>query len=155
MTKTPAIEPWDGAPIPKERFGKDHFSTLAYIETRAVDYKGRLDGDHMRNNARRHRRKLGRYQVNVSLGVTWKPEYATLLKGDTRPEGHDDWDVITDFLACGWLALIAEKTVEEDKVFGGNEVRVKLSEEGWRIVHQLRRWKASGGVFYTFAPTTP
>lgn len=48
MTTTDEKLIWDGWPVPIERWGKDHWSTFAYIETRIVDHDGYLDPRHMR-----------------------------------------------------------------------------------------------------------
>jgi len=37
-----------------DKFGKSHWGLLLYIETRCVDYKGKLDFSQMRINGERH-----------------------------------------------------------------------------------------------------
>lgn len=69
-------------PVPVEKFGKDHWSTFAYIETRCVDYKGVPDRDHMRCDVDRHPGLVNR----GSGGSNQK--YPTILKG-ARLENHD------------------------------------------------------------------
>ena len=64
--------------IPIERWGKDHFGTLLYIESRVVDFRGKIAPAHMRTGAR----------------------YPTYLR-DGQLENHDDWDCLTDIEAAG------------------------------------------------------
>ena len=40
--------------VPVEQWGRDHYSTLLYVEACAVDAKGRLEHDRMRCNRSRH-----------------------------------------------------------------------------------------------------
>ena len=44
------------------RWGRDHWTTLLYLESRCVDYGGKIDNQHMRTNARLHRGVLGEAQ---------------------------------------------------------------------------------------------
>lgn len=114
--------------IPMSIWGKDHWSLLAYLETRNVDYGGAIAYDHLR-------RKGGQF---------WKPECSTRIrisggKQEPLPYDHDDFDVIEDFEAAG-LA---------DRVTGTGSV-VKLTEAGIKLAHKLRRHKIAGGSFGTF-----
>ena len=53
-------------------FGKDHWSTFAYVETCCVDNMGRLDIRRLRiNEAKRPIR---------SNGLGWNPKYGTRIK---------------------------------------------------------------------------
>ena len=71
---------WDGKAIPPERWGKDHRSTLLYIETRCVDYGGVLDRRQLRTDASEHPTRLA--------------DGIDLL-------GHDDLDCIDDMIEAG------------------------------------------------------
>lgn len=73
---------WDGKAIPPERWGKDHRSTLLYVETRCVDYGGKLD----------------RRQLRIG-----SDEHPTRLADGVDLAGHDDLDCIADFEAAGLL----------------------------------------------------
>ena len=61
------------AAIPKEKWGRDHFSVLAYIETRCVDANGRPSPPCMRTGN----------------------EYPTRLR-DGELHNHDDWACAND-----------------------------------------------------------
>ena len=126
--------------IPMNKFGKDHWSTFAYIETRGVDYAGQPARNHMGCNDKRHP-GLGK-----SRNCGWKDEYSTRLRGHTtskpnRVIGHDDWDCAYDLEEAGLL---------KDNGTGINPV-FELTVLGFKVASLLRQHKAGGGVFATFA----
>lgn len=139
---------WDGeSPIPMSEWGKDHWSTLAYVETRCVDHDGKLDGDKMRCNWRLHRTLIGRMQLQAGMNGEKYP--TRLRQGDVL--GHDDWSCLEDMVSAGLLTWT--ETVEfPGVVFGGTTVTVNLTETGTAIAQQLRHHKASGGSFADFMP---
>jgi hypothetical protein len=97
------VEQWDRRPIPMEQWGKDHWSTFAYAETRAVDHKGALDNRHLRD---------------ASSG------YPTRLKGNVDVVGHGDLECLEDADEEGLLhitagALVVVFTDKGLKVAGG------------------------------------
>lgn len=102
--------------VPIDKFGRDHWGTLLYIESCAVDKGGKLDDRRMRTKV---------------YGKEWK--YGTILNDDTKIEMHDDWDCLTDFRAAGII---------EDNSKSSKEV--KLTDFGWNLAHQLRRRRAKG-----------
>lgn len=62
-----------------ERWGKDHWSALAYIETRVTDHGGRLDHRHMRDDGEAYPTRLA--------------------NGELR--GHDDYECLNDMEVAG------------------------------------------------------
>lgn len=71
--------------VPPQEWGRDHWTTLLYVETRAVDHDGILDTQYMRP---RH------------------PQYPTILKGGVRQEeGHGDYDCLNDMLDAGLITV--------------------------------------------------
>ncbi|HSC15407.1 MAG TPA: hypothetical protein VLI71_09840 [Gammaproteobacteria bacterium] len=76
---TRVLRKWNGKPIPPDRWGKDHRSTLLYIETRCVDYGGVLDRRQLRTDT----------------------DIPTRLADGTDIKGHDDLDCIDDFIEAG------------------------------------------------------
>lgn len=134
--------------IPMEKWGKDHWSMLAYIEAREVDYKGVLNGDHMRCNSRLHRTLVGR--VSVARKIIFTHEYPTILKGGEVQHNHDDWSCIEDMAHIGLVTAETAKT--RDLIFGSHEARVKLTQRGRVLANQLREHKANGGNFSNFEP---
>lgn len=134
--------------VPIEDFGKDHWSLLAYIKTRCVDYKGVLDIKHMRTK-------------NPALASTasifgpqqWKPEYGTRLSGYFNKDGsknpdrqildHDDHDCQEDLEEAGLIENIGT----------GLHPAVKMTKLGLKIAAEIDAHKASGGVFAYFKPS--
>ena len=72
-----------GTPIPPDKWGKDHKSTLLYAETRAVDHRGKLASDDPRMRVSR--------------------EYPTRLADGMEIIGHDDYMCLDDAQAAGFL----------------------------------------------------
>lgn len=75
-------------PIPVNKWGQDHRTTLMYAETRAVDQGGRIDHRQMRMDR----------------------TYPTRLARGETIIGHTDWDCLRDAEALGYL-----KVVDEDR----------------------------------------
>lgn len=136
---------------PVEQFGKDHWSTLAYVESCCVDGKdgiGALDRRRMRCNASRH-------PLLDANGLPWNDVHSTRLSGffdfadrnDTAKAGsagvmligHDDWDCLDDLEAAGYVEIL---TLANSAV--------RLTEEGMRVSGLLRAHKARGGQFAQF-----
>jgi hypothetical protein len=118
---------------PVEQWGQDHWSLLAYIQTRCVDYGGEINLDHFRCNEKRHPGFVARHSK-------WSPSSGTRLKFDITLPGHDDHDVAADLEAAGLLKHIGT---------GVNPV-FKLTAEGWRVVNLLFQHKAAGQNYASF-----
>ena len=116
-----------------EKFGKDHWSTLAYVECCAVDDKGALDNRHMRCDADRHPGL-----VNPMLDSVQK--YPTILAGGEELPDHDDWDCLDDLEAAGFI---------EQRGTGIHPV-IKMTEAGNKVAASLRHHKSQGGNFSGF-----
>lgn len=133
--------------VPMKDFGKDHWSTFAYLETRIVDYKGVPDREHMRCDAKLHPGLAGR-----AAYACGDKEYPTKLKGYFLGKGqtdasqlkhnHDDWSCADDLESA--LLLVNCGT-------GVNPV-FKLTSLGDKVATQLREHKRNGGNFYEFVP---
>lgn len=123
-----------------KNFGKDHWSTFAYIETRCMDYKGVPDREHMRTDPDRHPGLVGFRVAQAYEGMHKK--YPTRLKGGYELFDHDDWDCVDDLEAAGLLEINGT---------GINPV-YKLTDEGHEIIKQLRKFKSEGGNFADFVP---
>lgn len=141
--------------IPPEFFGKDHYSTLAYIECRCVDHDGKIALEKMRCNARRHRSLFGHKKKAPHLSkmrMGWNPKHGSIMKNGAVPFGeHDDWDCVEDMIACGWIEV--EKwgvgSYVNDNPFSSG-ITLRLTEEGRRVCATLRAHKSDGGSFATF-----
>ena len=137
-----------------EDFGKDHWSLFAYLETRCVDYKGTVNGAHLRHNPAKRPAVVGSDTKGISAlvagGSRWKPEYGTRLKGFWKGEGetdparqlleHDDIDCMEDLEEAGLI---------KDYGSGLNPL-IRLTKEGSRVAGLLREHKSNGGNFAEF-----
>ena len=141
-------DPEDGEYIPMDKWGEDHWSTLAYIETRIVDYDGILDNRHMRTNPRLHRELVGITFGEIQDGSA----YPTRLKGSKTQINHDDWSCLEDMVARGLVDAWFYRP-DDDSVFGNATSLCFLTEKGQAIAGQLRIHKGYGRNFSEFAPT--
>ncbi len=116
-------------------WGKDHWSLLAYVETRCVDFGGKLDAKHFRCNPKNH----NGYQIYNTL--LWDNKYSTRLKARETIAGHDDWDCLDDLEEAGFIII--------QSLANGF---VSMTKMGMRLAGKLREHKTCGGVFHTFHP---
>lgn len=135
----PASAPSGKPSVPVEQWGKDHWSTFAYLETRAVDYKGVINHEHMRCDSDRH---PGLANSANRLGGGKK--YPTRLKNGAEKSDHDDWDCFEDLISVGLVTW--EGT--------GMLPIVAFTDKGRVLAGRLRAFKAEGGNFAEFSPGT-
>ena len=134
--------------ITTKDFGKDHWSLLAYIETRCVDYKGMLDVAHLRirNPA------IGSPRLPIGRPA-WKSEYGTRLSDYFKEDGtedntrqiknHDDLDCADELEEVGYLQNIGT----------GLNPAYKMTKLGNQVASLLRQHKADGKHYATFTLT--
>lgn len=127
-------------------FGKDHWSTFAYIETCCVDSRG------IPNRERMHCDPTIHPGLTNSANVMFQdqPGAPTRLSGYFLPNGnkdpgravsaHDDWSCAEDLEAAG---LIEWNGTGINPVF-------KMTAHGLAVAARLRAHKAGGGHFATF-----
>ncbi len=115
-----------------ETWGKDHWSTFAYVETCVVDRGGAIDRQRMRTHPGRH----------PLLAHMDGSAYPTRLRDGALLSDHDDWDCLSDLEEAGLLENIGSDT---------NHLII-LTDEGRRVAAALRAHKAAGGTFASFAP---
>lgn len=131
-----------------EKFGKDHFSLLAYVGCRVADNEGSLNFEHLRCHPERHPHYLG--WRRIEHGDMWDVKYSTRLAGFFETEGedqlnfrlddHDDWDCLQDLEIAGLV-----------KIHGtGLHPLVALTDYGHKIEARLRKHKANKGQFNGF-----
>ena len=130
----------NGKKVQMSEFGKDHWSLLAYCETRIVDYSGILDMNHLR----------GRAPHPTATTTKWEEKWGTRLKGyflsdDKKDETkilsqHDDYDCLIDLKNAGLLKDIG--TVMSPSA--------TLTTVGESVCASLRKHKADGKHFATF-----
>ena len=134
-----------------EKFGKDHWSLLGYIETCCVEGDGEIVHDRMRTNPDCNP-DLG-YRRTMFSKLEWKDEYSTRLKSfpwksksekekaKHRVSGHDDWDCLEDLEKAGLARLLSY-------VNGF----VQMTDAGLAMAAKIRVHKAKGGSFSNFTP---
>ena len=139
MPKAAPLTKPDKKPVSVDHFGKDHWSTFAYLDCRAMDRKGVIDREHMRCDQDLHPGL--RNTANRNSPASNK-KYPTILKGGIELENHDDWSCFEDLEAAGFVKW--EGT-------GFNPI-VVFTELGNEIISKLRIHKKAGGSFGTFDP---
>jgi hypothetical protein len=130
--------------VPMALWGKDHWSTFAYIETRCVDHEGVPNREHMRCTPKIHP------GLTNSANQSFSTDYPTRLKGgihegkplSVEKKDHDDWSCLEDAESAGLLINIGT---------GINPV-FRLTDLGRKVADQLRLHKSNGGRFATFEP---
>jgi hypothetical protein len=115
--------------VTPEMFGRDHETTLLYIETRCVDYGGIVMREHMRCDVERHP-----LLAHSTTRHVHPPEAcpSTRLADGSLLSQHDDWDCVDDMIACGWIV----------EAGGVTEPRFMLTDAGFDEAHRLRRERA-------------
>jgi len=133
-TQPPATaRAWDtGAParpVAPARWGKDHWSTFAYLETCVVDRDGLVAHERMRCDVRRHpvfaaARPRG---LVLTPGGADAAQYPTRLRAERPGPGgvwpvaeladHDDYDCVADMIREGLLEARMPEADREHDVF--------------------------------------
>lgn len=115
---------WDGKPVVPEKWGKDHLSTLIYIESCIVDGNGTPNADKMRTKTGSPRGQFRSPRPSCEGG-----EYPTVLSDGTLLSGHDDWDCVDDMEKPGVV------------VWGGTGLNpvFSLTDIGWELAGRIRR----------------
>ena len=117
------------APIPWQRFGRDHWSALLYAESVAVDNRGRPDYRKMRVDLDRHP-----HRAHIYADSAERRKYPTRLI-DGEIFDHDDWDCIDDLAAAGLM---------RDGGFTHNPIW-RLTPAGEQVAAALRSYRNRGG----------
>lgn len=108
-----------------EKFGRDHWSLLVYLETRCVDYSGVPDRHHMRCSPKRH-------EFLAHEGSRSRKMSPTRLRDGELLYNRDDWDCANDLEHAGFLKQVGT----------GANPRFELTDLGWSIAGRLRRARA-------------
>lgn len=109
------------------QFGKDHWTLFAYVETRCVDYDGKLDEKHLRRDGRSYPTRLKGYFKNKN-----NPKFSI--------ENHSDFDCLEDLEKVGFIRIIKNLSNA-----------IELTEEGYKVVSMLRKFKCDGGQYADFS----
>ena len=122
----PPVPVWDlqnTSPVPMNRWGKDHWTTFAYVETCWVDHRGMLNHDKMRCDAKRHPMFHAAKRRGMALGTNVDGgRYPTRLKSETpgpdgqwgmvELSGHDDYDCLDDAIQAGLIEAVMPRLRE-------------------------------------------
>lgn len=120
-------------------WGRDHWSLLAYFETVAVDYNGKVDVSRIRTNST----KRGYSNGNIT-SQDWQDTWGTRMKdGDILDTQHDDIDVMNELEEAG---LVKNVSTELNPI-------IEITERGWEVVGKIRKHKSNGGTFGNFSLT--
>jgi hypothetical protein len=128
--------------VPVEKWGQDHWSTLAYFQAIAVDHKGVIDNRKMRCNPRLHRE----FAHDLPMGDASR--YPTRLKNGETMDKHDDWSCLEDMVAAGFIT--SEYRQVKQVPFGNSEARIAFTPTGFSVVSALLFFKAQGGKYADF-----
>lgn len=149
--------------LPIDQWGKDHWSTLAYIESRCVDHGGVLKNANMRTHAARHPLFMARGFGTPSDGS----QYPTRYKGG-KIANHDDWDCVYDMVQAGLVTILRPQSITLWEVLPGKhgpikyrnrmqtrelEVAVKLTDLGHQVAGELRAHLAKQRNYQVFSPS--
>lgn len=141
--------PLDEGYISPERWAKDHWSTLAYIETVIVECGGFEVGFDPRMRQCRHHFRVMKKECSrparndhPRIGIPMDSEHGTLLGDGSRIAGHDDWHCVQDLAAAGLFEQRPEE-IEPGAV-------LQLSAKGREVANALRAFRASGGMYGQF-----
>lgn len=150
-----ASSPDSNGYIPAAQWGKDHWSTLAYVESVMVECGGfQIGQDPRMKSNRRHSRVMAEQcrhpkrpgKATSAPAIVMNPEHATRLKDGAPVANHDDWCCLQDFAAEG-LFTVWPHGVEPTNILA-------LSVKGQAWAAALRQHKQTGGSFSGFnAPT--
>jgi hypothetical protein len=137
--------------IPMSEWGHDHWSTLAYIETCAVEHQA-LDDQKMRADGKAYPTRLRGFSADPRRAVA----------------GHSDWDCVLDMIAAGLLKaapgtnphrrhplnndLAGRMAMRAAPASQRKIDRYILTPAGRTIANALREHKAAGGNFANFVP---
>lgn len=120
------------SPVIPERWGRDHFSTFAYL--------GSVVHDNARGGSpdpRRMRCRPGNPLMHPqNARVSGDKEYPTRLRGGVLLRDHDDYDCADDIVAAGLLEDIGT----------GAQRRYRMTEAGLRAWHYLCAARPNGSM---------
>ena len=124
-------------PVPMARWGKDHWTTFAYVETCWVDHRGMIDHDKMRCHRKRHpvfyaaKRRCHAFGTDADGS-----KYATRLKTE-QPDadgrwsvaellGHDDYNCLDDAIREGLIEVTMPRPAPGDCFLDAHDRGVRV-----------------------------
>ena len=141
--------------IPPLLWGKDHWTTLLYLASLAVDFEIRVGYDPRMRHNRRHFRVMiaenprppqrnGDKSAPHMGHAPMREEHSTRLNNGKLARGHDDWNCVQDMAAIDLFTIDAAKV----------DVKAKLqfSARGWLWINAVQKFCAAGGRAGQFDP---
>jgi hypothetical protein len=142
--------------IPVTKFGKDHWTLLAYADTRHApgnDCVCTLDHRDLRRNEAKHplpqdtsrpQTKWREWQSSrlagyFESGFANTENLAAAEEAGVIVLGHDDWDCLSDLMQAGYIEI---SSIEQGIV--------QMTKEGFRVANLLRKHKEQGGMYAKF-----
>lgn len=125
--------------ISPEKWGRDHLSTLLYMETRLCDYGGLkiVPDPRMRTKRRMFRlfseKFKSSHRRDIAHMIVMDKKHGSRLKDGEILDSHDDWDCLQDMAKHGLI------TPDEESFDLG--VSLSFTELGYHIVYLLRKFK--------------
>lgn len=167
--------------IPMERWSKDHWSLLLYVEDRAVNNHGWIDWNHLTLSKGNWPMLWAARNLWASTsGEDAADRYGLRLKsraGDIEiVKGCCEGDALMDLMDAGLVTIemppvsstgrsylrpdghALNDPTPDEPLTGRVEwalmpwARFGLTAEGWKLAGAVRRHKASGGTYATFIP---
>lgn len=138
-----------------ERWGKDHWSTLLYVETRIVDHGGSLSADRMRCIRDRHPDAYlaKRHTTAFFPDEADATRYPTRLRDGEKVFDHDDYDCLADMIDEGVIvelaAVLLHRHSDPEDASDPRSVW-RLTPRGEQIVGALRAHRGHGGNLRDF-----
>lgn len=126
--------------IPMFEWGRDHWSMLAYVETRCVDGRGEIERERVRCNPTTHPGLVGGRVTPAACLVDGRYRYPTRLADGNVESEHDDHDCLRDLEAAGLLKEVGT----------GIATVARLTTSGKALAAKLRQHKADGKSFAEF-----
>ena len=121
--------------VPLIAWGKDHWSTLAFLENMAVDNGGLVRVTHMRTHPSVH----PKYDHDGEASE--RKAFPTRLRDGSELTCHDDWSCMEDMIDAGMMfALMRDR-----------KVWVNFTPFGSDVVGALRAFKARGNLYSDFS----
>lgn len=137
--------------IPLSHWGRDHWTTFAYVETVMADMAGfQVGADARMKSNRRNFRVMQRDCPNPkrasnsghAMMLVMEPQHATKLNDGQQVSNHDDWACVQD-MAAEDLFVQGPDDVEPGVV-------LQFSEKGNQVANALREFKRNGGKYADF-----
>lgn len=122
-----------------ESWGRDHWSTLLYLDHVVVDRGGRPDRAKMRCDPDLHPGLVSPHHTRFTK------KYPTKLKDGEHLKDHDDWDCVEDLEAAGLL---------EWQGTGINPV-IHITTVGHKVIAEAREHRVEHKGCDNFTPSIP